>query len=103
MHGSPPHLPPCVLQQDGSGNVEILPEDSVAAGAEATGGEETKVAGEAGRSTEAVKLTTKYMTKYERARVIGTRALQLRCAPRQAERWQRFARNSAHILAPIAA
>lgn len=25
------------------------------------------------------RITTKYMTKYERARILGTRALQLRC------------------------
>lgn len=26
------------------------------------------------------RITTKYMTKYERARILGTRALQIRCA-----------------------
>jgi hypothetical protein len=26
------------------------------------------------------RITTRYLTKYERARVIGTRALQIRCA-----------------------
>jgi hypothetical protein len=35
------------------------------------------------RPTEAVettqRVTTKYMTKYERARILGTRALQIRC------------------------
>ena len=25
------------------------------------------------------KITTRYMTKYERARILGTRALQIRC------------------------
>jgi DNA-directed RNA polymerase I, II, and III subunit RPABC2 len=28
------------------------------------------------------RITTPYMTKYERARILGTRALQIRCAPR---------------------
>ncbi len=32
------------------------------------------------------RITTRYMTKYERARVLGTRALQIRCAPRGAWR-----------------
>lgn len=30
-----------------------------------------------------VKMTTPYMTKYERARVLGTRALQIRYFPRR--------------------
>ena len=29
--------------------------------------------------TERPRITTRYLTKYERARVIGTRALQIRC------------------------
>ena len=36
------------------------------------------VDGETSRSDKPRK-TTKYMTKYERARVLGTRALQIRC------------------------
>ena len=28
------------------------------------------------------RMTTRYMTKYERARILGTRALQIRCALR---------------------
>lgn len=36
-------------------------------------------AGGAGRSADD-RITTKYMTKYERARILGTRALQIRCA-----------------------
>jgi hypothetical protein len=36
-------------------------------------------AGNAGAGREnTVRVTTKYMTKYERARVLGTRALQIR-------------------------
>jgi DNA-directed RNA polymerases I, II, and III subunit RPABC2 len=30
-------------------------------------------------SANKVKITTKYLTKYERARILGTRALQIRC------------------------
>jgi hypothetical protein len=30
---------------------------------------------------DTVQITTKYMTKYERARVLGARALQIRCVP----------------------
>ena len=29
------------------------------------------------------RITTPYMTKYERARILGTRALQIRCAARR--------------------
>lgn len=82
-------------QQEGGKNVEIIPEDSVAAGAEATGGEESKAGGEPGHGAEVVKLTTKYMTKYERARVIGTRALQLRYGEAHPRTAPRFVRNSA--------
>eukprot|EP01031_Cornospumella_fuschlensis_P031397 gene31397-37951_t len=42
-----------------NGQIDILPEGS----------------GEGARKTE--RITTKYMTKYERARVLGTRALQI--------------------------
>ena len=37
-------------------------------------------AGEAVERTQQ-KTTTKYMTKYERARILGTRALQIRYSP----------------------
>ena len=30
--------------------------------------------------TNRPRITTRYMTKYERARILGTRALQIRCA-----------------------
>lgn len=36
-------------------------------------------AGGAGLRSADDRITTKYMTKYERARVLGTRALQIRC------------------------
>lgn len=32
------------------------------------------------RQANKVRITTPYLTKYERARVLGTRALQIRCA-----------------------
>ncbi|XP_032688952.1 DNA-directed RNA polymerases I, II, and III subunit RPABC2 [Odontomachus brunneus] len=52
-------------QEDEGENIELLNPN------EATGGVE--------RST---RITTRYMTKYERARVLGTRALQIAmCAP----------------------
>lgn len=55
------------LNQDEEGdNIEILP-------AGASGG---------GAVPKNKRITTKYMTKYERARVLGTRALQIAmCAP----------------------
>ena len=37
-------------------------------------------AGAAGSTTAKVRNTTPYLTKYERARVLGTRALHIRCA-----------------------
>lgn len=36
-------------------------------------------AGGAGLRSADDRITTKYMTKYERARILGTRALQIRC------------------------
>ena len=32
------------------------------------------------RQQDKPRMTTRYLTKYERARVLGTRALQIRCA-----------------------
>ena len=41
-----------------------------------------EAAGEGGEGKKAERTTTPYMTKYERARVLGTRALQIAmCAP----------------------
>ena len=40
--------------------------------------------GQGGEAAE--RKTTKYLTKYERARVLGTRALQIRCVPRAGRR-----------------
>ena len=61
------------------GDVEILAGES-GSGA-GIGGEPSDATGarDASHGEASVKLTTKYMTKYERARIIGTRALQLRC------------------------
>merc|ERR1712198_654965 len=58
---------------DGDGeNIEVLPADE--------GGVGQGDLGPDGRKAE--KTTTPYMTKYERARVLGTRALQIAmCAP----------------------
>lgn len=36
-------------------------------------------AGGTGATETDDRITTKYMTKYERARILGTRALQIRC------------------------
>jgi DNA-directed RNA polymerase I, II, and III subunit RPABC2 len=52
-----------------------------AAGQEAKSGEQSQILGIDELNTDSQKkerVTTKYMTKYERARVLGTRALQLR-------------------------
>lgn len=47
----------------------------------ATNGAEVAVPSRAPeRQPNKVKITTPYLTKYERARVLGTRALQIRCA-----------------------
>ena len=40
-------------------------------------GENAGAGVDAGEGEEATRITTKYMTKYERARVLGTRALQI--------------------------
>lgn len=42
-------------------------------------------AGGAGLRSADDRITTKYMTKYERARILGTRALQIRCGVRFGE------------------
>lgn len=48
---------------------------------EDAGGEDSKVQilDESHKQPNAYRITTRYMTKYERARVLGTRALQIRC------------------------
>ena len=38
-------------------------------------------------------VTTRYMTKYERARILGTRALQIRCAAHQCHNRRRHFRT----------
>lgn len=46
-------------------------------GAQANQGQQEVDSGAKQPNTE--RITTPYMTKYERARVLGTRALQIRC------------------------
>lgn len=59
-------------EEDAANNVEFLDAAAV---------EKQKAAGGAAAGTKAVdpsqRVTTRYMTKYERARILGTRALQL--------------------------
>ena len=54
-------------------------EEGVAAGAAGGGGGGGGGAGGAVAVKPEARVTTKFMTKYEKARVLGTRALQLRC------------------------
>ena len=49
------------IQEDADGNIEVLPAVEKAPG----------------KVQNALRITTPYMTKYERARVLGTRALQI--------------------------
>jgi hypothetical protein len=42
----------------------------------------TTGAAQPAREPNKVRITTPYLTKYERARILGTRALQIRCATR---------------------
>ena len=46
-------------------------------------GNKSTMGGQGGeiRKPNKVRITTPYLTKYERARVLGTRALQIRCTP----------------------
>ncbi len=60
---------PLRVQDEG---IEILPDEG-ADGAQATGAKDA-----AHRVPEHERITTRYMTKYEKARILGTRALQLR-------------------------
>lgn len=60
------------------------PEDAYDPEAELLAGEEEVIvdgndaSGRAGEMPNAERITTPYMTKYERARILGTRALQIR-------------------------
>lgn len=58
--------------QDEGENVEVLPDEKMEG--------EGERAGEGRAVAPAERITTRYMTKYEKARILGTRALQLRCA-----------------------
>ncbi len=56
-------------QGEGEGNIDVLPA-------------EDREDGDGEKKQPAQRVTTPYMTKYERARVLGTRALQIAmCAP----------------------
>jgi DNA-directed RNA polymerase I, II, and III subunit RPABC2 len=58
--------------------VEVL-DAGAAADKDAAAG--AAAAAAAGRKVDpSQRVTTRYMTKYEKARILGTRALQLRCA-----------------------
>ena len=62
-------------QQFGDGDVDVFEGDG-------DGG-----AGGAHGQQQRERITTRYLTKYERARVLGTRALQIRCVPAVAWAW----------------
>jgi DNA-directed RNA polymerase I, II, and III subunit RPABC2 len=55
----------------------------VSANGTARDGNKSTMGGQGGevRKPNKVRVTTPYLTKYERARVLGTRALQIRCVP----------------------
>lgn len=44
----------------------------------APGGGQTEIIDGPAQHSERPRITTRYMTKYERARILGTRALQIR-------------------------
>ncbi|RLN94465.1 hypothetical protein BBJ28_00005385 [Nothophytophthora sp. Chile5] len=58
---------------------EEVPAEDLYEGAEDAGAEDSKVQvlDESHKQPNAHRITTRYMTKYERARVLGTRALQI--------------------------
>lgn len=67
--------------------VDIVDEKGAAAGAGAGPSGVSAGAGSAGKGKAvdpSQRVTTRYMTKYERARLLGTRALQLRCVTQEA-------------------
>jgi DNA-directed RNA polymerase I, II, and III subunit RPABC2 len=51
-------------------HIDVMDQDQAAAAAAAAGQQQGQAA--------AQRITSKYLTKYERARVLGTRALQIR-------------------------
>lgn len=60
--------------EDREENIEVMPDYSEAVEGATHG---VGVSGDDDRDGEE-RMTTRYMTKYERARILGTRALQLR-------------------------
>jgi DNA-directed RNA polymerase I, II, and III subunit RPABC2 len=64
------------LLQEGADGDRV---DFVDPSADVDGGKGAEAAAGAGKAVEASqRITTRYMTKYEKARILGTRALQLR-------------------------
>ncbi|GMF15836.1 unnamed protein product [Phytophthora lilii] len=56
---------------------EVPAEDMYEGGDDAANEEKVQVLDESHKQPNAHRITTRYMTKYERARVLGTRALQI--------------------------
>jgi DNA-directed RNA polymerase I, II, and III subunit RPABC2 len=79
LHGylSPGH-PHCTLLQPGEGGEEGQHGEGEEHADILVDGEGGSMEGRARSVAE--RITTRYLTKYERARVLGTRALQIRCA-----------------------
>ena len=63
----------------GEDALEILDEHGGAAAAASGASASAPAAGKGKAVDPSQRVTTRYMTKYERARLLGTRALQLRC------------------------
>lgn len=66
----------CNCLQDGEGGEEGADGEGVDILQDGDGA----MAGEGLQRKGADRITTRYLTKFERARVLGTRALQIRCA-----------------------
>ena len=102
-----------LLEPDADGDNENANGEREAAGDDAMDGDNIVASGDAAaqesaaRSLNTVKgikdkkiasenrVTTPYMTKYERARVLGTRALQIRYASKSKRKENRFPRGIA--------
>lgn len=64
--------------RDAGGEDDAAQEEGSNAPSEPSGGPRSEVLTDASIPAEGPRMTTRYMTKYERARVLGTRALQIR-------------------------
>ena len=60
-----------------------MQEEAVAEGVEVLDESAAAKDGSGRKVDPSQRVTTRYMTKYEKARILGTRALQLRCVPRR--------------------